>query len=112
MMVFALTRLILATSARASVPDASPSLACSVQRFNFIGFNNVFLRIGFFYDCLDRVTDFFYAYSVMTKPDYAFVPDARPVLAKLGPHLDIDGSDCIDCHFWSSQVPSTTPMHV
>ena len=48
------------------------------------------------YDCLDRVTDeFFYAYSVLAKPEYAFVPDVRLVLAKLGLHLVLDGSDCI-----------------
>jgi len=46
---------------------------------------------------LDRVTDeFFYAYSVLAKPEYAFVPDVRLVLAKLGLHLVLDGSDCID----------------
>ena len=48
------------------------------------------------YDRLDRVTDeFFFAYSVLAKPEYAFVPDVRLVLAKLWPHLVLDGSDCI-----------------
>src|SRR3954463_4302831 len=48
------------------------------------------------YDCLDCVTDeFFFAYSVLAKPEYAFVPDVCLVLAKLWPHLVLDGSDCI-----------------
>ena len=48
------------------------------------------------YYCHDRVTDeFFYAYSVLAKPEYVFVPDVRLVLAKLGLHLVLDGSDCI-----------------
>ena len=42
------------------------------------------------------VTLFFYAYSVLAKPKYAFIPDVRLVLAKLGLHLVLDGSDCID----------------
>jgi hypothetical protein len=28
--------------------------------------------------------------------EYAFVPDMRLVLAKLGPHLVLNGMDCID----------------
>ena len=48
------------------------------------------------YDRLDRVTDeFFFAYSVLAKPEYAFVPDVRLVLAKLWPHLVLDGSYCV-----------------
>ncbi|KAK1617543.1 hypothetical protein QYE76_023060 [Lolium multiflorum] len=58
-------------------------------------------------DCLDRVTaEFFYAYSVLAKPEYAFVPDVRLVLAKLWLHFVLDGSgidfgidqlhDCLD----------------
>jgi hypothetical protein len=51
------------------------------------------------YVCLDRVADFIFAYSVLSKLEYAFVCDVRLVLAKLGPHgahLILDGSDCID----------------
>ena len=96
-MVPAPARPVLATPARAFVPDASPSLASSDRRLIFIGLNNVFFGIGFLlYGCLDRVTaDFFFAYSVLAKPECAFVPDVRLVLAKLWPHLVLDGSDCI-----------------
>jgi hypothetical protein len=31
----------------------------------------------------------------LAKPEYAFIPDVRLVLAKLGLHLILDGSDCI-----------------
>jgi hypothetical protein len=48
------------------------------------------------YVCLDRVTDFVFAYLVLAKPEYAFVPDVRLVLAQLVSHLVLDGSDCID----------------
>jgi hypothetical protein len=33
---------------------------------------------------------------VLAKSEYAFVPDVHLFLAKLGPHLVLDGSDCID----------------
>jgi hypothetical protein len=33
---------------------------------------------------------------VLAKPEYAFVPDVRLVLAQLVSHLILDGSDCID----------------
>jgi hypothetical protein len=39
---------------------------------------------------------FVFAYSVLVKPEYAFVPDMRLVLAKPWPHLILDGSDCIN----------------
>jgi hypothetical protein len=39
---------------------------------------------------------FVFAYSVLTQPEYTFVPDLRLVLAKPWPHLVLDGSDCID----------------
>ena len=49
------------------VPDAFPSLANSDRRLVFIGFDNV-LGIDYLLDdCLDRVPDFFYAYSVLAK---------------------------------------------
>jgi hypothetical protein len=35
-------------------------------------------------------------YSVLAKPQYAYAPDMRLVLAQLWPHLVLDGSDCID----------------
>jgi hypothetical protein len=35
-------------------------------------------------------------YSVLTQPEYAFVPDVRLVLTKPWPHLILDGSDYID----------------
>jgi hypothetical protein len=47
------------------------------------------------YVCLDCVADFVFAYSVLAKLAYAFVPDVRLVLAKLGLYLVLDGSDCI-----------------
>jgi hypothetical protein len=47
------------------------------------------------YVCLDYVTDFIFAYSVLAKPKYAFITDMPLVPAKLGPHLVLDGSDCI-----------------
>jgi hypothetical protein len=46
--------------------------------------------------CLDRVANFIFVYSVLATSEYAFVPDVRVVLVKLGPHLVLDGSDCID----------------
>jgi hypothetical protein len=48
------------------------------------------------YVYLDRVADFVFAFSFFAKPEYAFVPDMRLVLAKLGPHLVLNGMDCID----------------
>jgi len=89
---------VLATPVRAFVPDASPSLAISDRCLVFVGLDNVFFGIDtFLYDCLNRVTDeFFFAYSVLTQPKYAFVPDVRLVLAKLWLHLVSNGSDCID----------------
>jgi hypothetical protein len=48
------------------------------------------------YVCLDRFADFVFAYSVLAKPKYDFVPDVRLVLSKLGPHFVLDGSDYID----------------
>jgi hypothetical protein len=42
------------------------------------------------------VTDFIFAYLVLAKPEYAFIPDMRLNLAILGPHLILDGLDCID----------------
>jgi hypothetical protein len=44
---------------------------------------------------LDRIPDFVFVYSVLAKPEYAFIPNVRMVLAKLGPHLVLDNSDCI-----------------
>jgi hypothetical protein len=38
----------LAISGRAFVPDTFPSLANSVQRLIFIGFNNIFFGIDYF----------------------------------------------------------------
>jgi hypothetical protein len=32
----------------------------------------------------------------MAKPQYAYAPDVRLVLAQLWPHLVLDGSNCID----------------
>jgi hypothetical protein len=39
---------------------------------------------------------FVFAYSVLARLEYAFVPEVRLVLAKPWPHLILDGSDCID----------------
>jgi hypothetical protein len=36
------------------------------------------------------------AYSVLAKPQYAYAPVVRLVLAQLWPHLVLDCSDCID----------------
>jgi hypothetical protein len=79
----------------AFVPDTFPSLANSRRTSRLHRLRQRLLRHRL-YDCLDRVTDFFYVYSVLAKPKYAFVPDVRLVLAQLGPHLVLDGSDCID----------------
>jgi hypothetical protein len=38
-------------------------------------------------------------YSVLTKPEYAFFPDVRLVLKKLGLHLILDDMECIDTLF-------------
>jgi hypothetical protein len=35
-------------------------------------------------------------YSVQAKPQYAYAPDVRLVLAQLWPHLILDDSDCIN----------------
>jgi hypothetical protein len=48
------------------------------------------------YDCLNHVAKIVFAYLVLAKLEYAFVPDVRLVLAKLGAHLILDGSGCID----------------
>jgi hypothetical protein len=48
MMVPTLGRPVLATPVRVFVPDAFPSLASSVQRLIFIGFDNVFFSIDYF----------------------------------------------------------------
>ena len=50
------------------VPDVSSSLASSDWRIVFIGFDNVLGTDYLLDDCLDRVTDFFYVYSVLAKP--------------------------------------------
>ena len=50
------------------VPDVSSSLASSDWRLVFIGFDNVLGIDCLLDDCLDRVTDFFYVYSVLAKP--------------------------------------------
>jgi hypothetical protein len=42
------------------------------------------------------VADFVFAYSILAKSEYAFVPDVRLVLAKPGQHRVFDGSNCID----------------
>ena len=87
---------VLATPPRAFVPDAFPCLASSDRRLVFIGIDNVFFGIAL-YDCFDRVTDeFLFASLVLAKPMDAFFTDVRLVLAKLWPHLVLDGSDCID----------------
>jgi hypothetical protein len=39
---------------------------------------------------------FVFAYLVLAQPEYAFVPNMRLVLAKLWPHLVLDGSVSID----------------
>jgi hypothetical protein len=46
------------------------------------------------YVCLDCIADFVFVLS-SGKPEYAFIPDVCLVLAKLGLHLILDGSDCI-----------------
>jgi hypothetical protein len=50
-------------------PRHVPELACSGQRLLFICFDNAFLSVESFYDYLYHVTDFFYAYSVLAKPE-------------------------------------------
>jgi hypothetical protein len=48
MMVPTLGCPVLATPGCVFVPDTFPSLASSVQRLVFIGFNNVFFSIDYF----------------------------------------------------------------
>ena len=80
----------------AFVPDTFPSLANSRRTSRLHRLRQRLLRHRL-YDCLDRVTtEFFYAYSVLAKPEYAFVPDVRLVPAKPWLHFVLDGSDCID----------------
>jgi hypothetical protein len=87
----------LATPGSAFVCDAFLSLASSAQRLIFIGFDNVFFDIDTSpTTTLDRVADFVFACSVLAKPEYAFVPDVRLVLAQLGSHLVLNGSDNIN----------------
>ena len=86
---------VLATPVRAFFPDVSPGLANSVRRLVYIGLDNVFGIDFLLYDCLDHVTDFLYAYSVLAKLEYAFVPDVRLVLAKQWLHIVLDGSYCV-----------------
>ena len=60
---------VLATLVCAFLPDAFPSLANSHRTPRLRRHDNVFFGIDTFLDdCLDRVTDFFYAYSVLAKP--------------------------------------------
>ena len=74
MMVTAPARPVLATPLHAFVPDVSPSLASSGRHLVYIGFDNVIFSIhSLLCDCLDHTTDFFYAYSVLTKPKSASV---------------------------------------
>jgi hypothetical protein len=96
MIVPTLERPVLATPEGAFVPDAFLSLATSVQCFNFIGFDNIHWHRLLLYVCLDRVADFVFAYLVLAKPEYAFVPDMRLVREKLGPYLILDAKDYID----------------
>ena len=62
-----------------------PSLASSNRRLVFISIRNVFIGIYILlYVCLDRVTDeFFFAYLVLTKPEYAFIHDRMPDSRKI-----------------------------
>jgi hypothetical protein len=39
---------------------------------------------------------FVFAYSILARLEYAFVPDLHLVLANPWPHIVLDGSDCID----------------
>ena len=97
MMVPAPARLVLATPVRAFVPDAFPSLASPVVAPRLHRLRQCLLWHRSLYNCLDYVTDeFFFAYSVLAKPECVFVPDVRLVLAKLWLHLVLDGSDYID----------------
>jgi hypothetical protein len=66
----------LATPVRAFIPDVSSGLASPDQCLVFI--------------------DFVFAYSNLEKTEYTFVRDVHLVLAKLGQHLVLDGSECID----------------
>jgi hypothetical protein len=55
-----------------------------IASYVFIGFDNVFISIDyFFFDCLNRVVNFVFAYTVLAKPEYAFVLNVCLVLAKL-----------------------------
>ena len=95
MVVPAPARTVLATPARAFVPDVSPGLASPGRRLVYIGLDNVFGIDFLLYDCLDHVTDFFYAYSALAKPEYAFVPDVHLVPANQWSYLVLDGSYCV-----------------
>jgi hypothetical protein len=76
MMVPTLRQPVLATLGHAFILDVFPSLASLAQRLVFIGFDNVFIGINYF------------SMSALT-------PEVCLVLAKLGPHLVLGGSDCI-----------------
>jgi hypothetical protein len=96
-MVPTLERLVLATQVRAFIPDMFPSLASSVQHIHLHRLRQRLHRHRLLiYICLDRVADFIFAYSVLAKLEYDFVPDVHVVLEKLGPHLVLDGSDNIE----------------
>jgi hypothetical protein len=89
-------RPVLETPGRTFVLDAFPILTSSTQRLVFIGFNNVFFGIDYFSTSASTAS---LTSTLLTrfqaKPMYAFIPDVRLVLAKLGSHLVHHGSDCI-----------------
>ena len=103
---------VLATSVCAFVPDAFPSLASPVVAPRLHR-----LRQGLYRHRLPPLrlprlchTDFVFAYSVLAKPEYAFIPDVRLLLAKPWPHLVLDGSDCIGFSITlSNDFPDTSP---
>jgi hypothetical protein len=65
-----------------------------------------------FYVCLNRVTNFIFANSALSKPEYALIPDIWPNLAKLASHLVLDGSNYVysDIHFLDDYIDASTSL--
>jgi hypothetical protein len=90
MMVPTLGRLVLAAPSRVFIPMRKLGATPCLHRLRQCLPRHRLIP----YVCLDRVADFVFVLG-SGKPEYAFIPDVRLVLAKLGLHLILDGSDCI-----------------
>jgi hypothetical protein len=90
MMVPTLGRPILATPSHVFIPMYKLGATPCLHRLRQCLLRHRLLP----YICLNRVADFVFVLA-SGKPEYAFILDVRLVLAKLGLHLILDGSDCI-----------------